>query len=501
MSCRSGSGRCFWPAIALSLLFSTSAFASEIAMLGGHEVSVSRLLAKLKTAPATAGKLSKSSLSAAAVAQAADASPDVAEIRPMSEIPGLVVLEMKPLAAVKAQRASANTPVDRTTEIKQRIEELMATGLYEYVEPDYIVSIDTAPSDTAFANGSLWGLRNTARPDADIDAEAAWDVTTGSANVVVAVIDTGVRYTHQDLAANMWRNTREIAGNNVDDDRNGYIDDIHGINAITGSGNPMDDEGHGTHCAGTIGAQANGGGPHVGVAWNVRLMALKFLDNRGRGLLSDAIECINYAVANGAQILSNSWGGGPYTQSLYDAILRSRNAGALFVAAAGNGGADGIGDNNDFYPSYPASYNVDNVLAVAALDSADSLANFSNFGVTSVHVGAPGVNIYSCTSFSDTSYANYSGTSMACPHVSGVAALALARFPGTTGTALRTRLLSSVRVVSSLSGRVSTGGAISASRGSFRHKHPSITLADSFTCDTAFAAADRLCRSHVGRFE
>lgn len=467
----------FWWRSGLFLVFLISIVsASDVVMVGEHEANGLRLLAKLNPSSAAAGKSSKGALSSDAVARIAEASPAVNEIRAMSEILGLVVLEMSPLPAAPAQRSATKVPVDRTVEIKQRIEALMATGLYEYVEPDYMVHLDNVPTDSAFSNGTLWGLRNTSRSAADIDAEAAWAVTTGSTNVVVAVIDTGIRYTHRDLAANMWRNPGEIPGDGIDNDRNGYVDDVHGINAITGSGNPLDDQGHGSHCAGTIGAQANGGGPHVGVAWDVRLMALKFLDRNGSGFLSDAIECINYAVANGAQILSNSWGGGPYSQALYDAILRSRNAGSLFVAAAGNDS-----DNNDSFPAYPASYNIDNVISVAAMDSFDNLASFSNFGVGSVHVGAPGVDIYSCTSSSDVSYASFNGTSMACPHVAGVAALALARFPGTTGTALRTRLLSNVRSIPSLSGRVSTSGAISASRVVVETPPPSPSLTASLS--------------------
>jgi len=345
--------------------------------------------------------------------------------------------------------------------LSRRIARLKATGLFAVVEPDWVVKVQATPSDAAFADGRLWGLHNTGQsggtPDADIDAPAAWDVTTGNAGVVVGVVDTGIRYTHQDLAANMWVNPTEIAGNGIDDDLNGFVDDVHGINAITSSGDPMDDNGHGSHCAGTIGAAANGSGPHVGVAWQVRLMALKFLASDGSGYSSDAITCIDYAIGKGVDILSNSWGGGGYSLAMAAAIHRAQATGILFVAAAGNEGND-----NDATPSYPASYTMNNVIAVAALDRSDQLAYFSNYGATSVDLGAPGVDIFSCTAASDTSYGTYNGTSMAAPHVSGVAALIKAQFPGITLDNLRQRLLSSTVVVGALSGRCTTAGRVNA---------------------------------------
>ena len=162
----------------------------------------------------------------------------------------------------------------------------------------------------------------------------AWDVTTGSTDVLVAVIDTGIRYTHQELRNQMWVNPDEIADNGIDDDGDGYVDNVHGIDVINNDGDPMDDHGHGTHCAGTIGASANDGYAHVGVAWNVRLMGCKFLSAQGSGYTSGAVECIDFAVAKGAKVLSNSWGGGGFSQSLYDAIKRAQDAGVLFIAGA-----------------------------------------------------------------------------------------------------------------------------------------------------------------------
>jgi len=356
---------------------------------------------------------------------------------------------------------SALSRQQRAELLALRIKKLEASGLFEVVEPDWVVQVQAVPSDAAFGDGRLWGLHNTGQsggtPDADIDAPEAWDITTGSPSVIVGVVDTGIRYTHQDLAANMWTNPGEVPGNGLDDDSNGFVDDVYGINAITRSGDPMDDNGHGTHCAGTIGAVANGGGPHVGVAWSVQLMGLKFLGSDGTGYSSDAITCIDYAIDEGVDILSNSWGGGGYSVLMAAAVQRAQTAGVLFVAAAGN-----ESNNNDASPSYPASYTMDNVIAVAALDRSDQLASFSNYGATSVDLGAPGVAIFSCVSASDSAYGTYNGTSMATPHVSGVAALLKAQFPASSLEELRQRLLSTTVSVPALAGRCVTGGRVNA---------------------------------------
>lgn len=347
-------------------------------------------------------------------------------------------------------------------ELLQKIQELRDTGLYEYVEPDWQVRALQIPTDSSFTNGDLWGLRNTGQNGGvsgiDIDAVNAWGVNAGgSSTVVVGVIDSGIRYTHQDLAGNMWVNPGETPGNGIDDDSNGYIDDIHGINAINDSGDPMDDNDHGSHVAGTISATANDSGRHVGVAYNTKLMALKFLGANGFGSLSDAIECIDYAVAEGVDILNNSWGGGGFSQALLDSIEAANAAGVLFVAAAGNSALD-----NDSLPAYPASYDVPNVISVAAIDRRGRLANFSNFGATSVDIGAPGVEILSCTSASDSSYESFQGTSMASPHVAGVAALLLSQFPGASVAELRNRLLDTAEPLTSLEDRTLTGGMVDA---------------------------------------
>ncbi|WP_120796899.1 S8 family serine peptidase [Thiocapsa rosea] len=347
------------------------------------------------------------------------------------------------------------------TDIPIIVKAIAAWPEVEYAEPDYVVHAAVLPNDTMFS--SLWGLRNTGQtggtPGADINATEAWDTFTGDATVVVGVIDTGIDYNHPDLAANMWVNPGEIPGNGIDDDGNGYIDDIHGINAITGSGNPMDDQSHGTHCAGTIGAVGNNSRGVVGVAWNVKLMALKFLDAGGYGYTSDAVEALEYATRMktdynvNIKITSNSWGGGGYSQSLADAITASDAAGILFVAAAGNSSVD-----TDTYPHYPSSFQIPNVISVASSDHMDALSWFSNYGATSVHLAAPGSDIYSTVP--GNSYASYSGTSMATPHVAGAAALLWGYEPGFSLADVKSTLLNTVDTGAAFIGRTVTGGRL-----------------------------------------
>jgi subtilisin family serine protease len=338
---------------------------------------------------------------------------------------------------------------------------IQASGVLESVEPDFLVSRTVVPGDQGLAQGWLWGLRNTGQNGGiegiDIDAVRAWDTTTGSRDVIVAVIDTGIRYTHQELIGQMWSNPNEIPGNGVDDDNDGYIDNVHGVDTVNFDGDPMDDNGHGTHCAGTIGAAANDGNAHVGVAWEVSLMACKFLSADGWGYTSGAIAGIDFAVANGARILSNSWGGGGESQSLYDAIVRAREAGVVFLAAAGNSGVD-----TDSQPHYPSSYDLENIIAVSAIDRNGQLASWSNYGKNTVDVGAPGVDIFSSVSDSDSSYAYYSGTSMATPHVAGVVALMLANNGGLSVVEAKAQLLSTSIPLDSLEGRTVSGGLVNA---------------------------------------
>ena len=320
---------------------------------------------------------------------------------------------------------------------------------------DYKVSIYQTPNDQLFILQDA--LNNTGQtggtPDADIDAPEAWDITTGNSDVVVAVIDTGIDYDHPDLAANIWINPGEIPGNGMDDDSNGYVDDVHGWNFVKNNKNPDDDHGHGTHVAGIIGAVGNNSIGVAGVAWNVKLMPLKVLDRRGRGFTSDVIEAINYA-AHRADVINLSLGSNNFSQGMKDAIA---NASALVVAAAGNDG-----NNNDETPSYPASYDLDNIIAVAATNHKDKLTGFSNYGATSVDLAAPG-NLIAST-YRGGRYAYMSGTSMATPHVSGGAALVMAAFPelNVDQDQVKDQILGGVDPIPSLQGITVTGGRLNA---------------------------------------
>jgi subtilisin family serine protease len=338
-----------------------------------------------------------------------------------------------------------------------------AAGGVRGLEPDRLIRASALPGDPSF--GRLHGLHNTGQTgglaDADIDAPEAWDVTTGSRSVVVGVIDTGIDYRHPDLAANVWTNPREVAGDRVDNDGNGYVDDVHGWDFANNDADPFDDQGHGTHVAGTIGASGNNGTGVTGVSWQVSIMALKFLDAAGSGTTSAAIAAINYATMMrrnfGVNVVAtnNSWGGGGFSSSLQSAIAAGGSAGILFVAAAGNDGSD-----NDATPSYPASYTGGSIIAVAATDSSNRLASFSNHGATSVDVAAPGVGILSTTP--NSTYSSYSGTSMATPHVTGVVALLKAARPAATADQVRAAILSTATPVAGLAGKVATGGLVNA---------------------------------------
>lgn len=378
--------------------------------------------------------------------------------------------------AFRRPRQLASSEVDRWRLVRTESEAARAAlhrafaahPLVERVELNHVVRAQLTPGDPGF--GLLWGLHNTGQsggtPDADIDAPETWDLTRGAADVVVAVIDTGVAYTHPDLAANAWINAGEVPGNGVDDDGNGYIDDVYGYDFYNFDADPFDDHGHGTHVAGTIAAVGDNGVGVVGVTWHSRVMALKFLGFDGSGYESGAIDAILYAADMGARVMNNSWGGGPYSPALEDAIRAADEAGALFVAAAGNDSTD-----NDALPFYPAGYALPNVIAVAATDASDALAWFSNYGAVSVDLGAPGDLIYStvpsvgdwCCS-DPSGYFYLSGTSMATPHASGAAALAFAYFPGIGHHAVRDRVLYGSDALAALADRTLTGGRLNAYR-------------------------------------
>ncbi len=339
-------------------------------------------------------------------------------------------------ALVKSSEKSLSLAISKMKEL----------DFVEYAEPNYLYhTINTiTPVETLLNQVSvtgddkfdlLWGLQNkganepdrsgtTTTPErglsgADVNAVEAWKITKGSRDVVIAVIDTGIDWRHPDLAANMWTNDGEIPGNGIDDDKNGYIDDIHGWNAALKNGNPMDGNGHGTHCAGTIGG-VHGNGGVAGVMADVKMMAVKFLTDEGSGSLADAIVAIDYATKMNVDIMSNSWGGGGFSQALFDSIKAASDKGIIFTAAAGNSTT-----NNDVRDNYPSNYRTENMVAVAAHAHTDQLASFSSYGKRTVHVAAPGRNVLSTTP--NGQYAVFSGTSMATPHVSGVLGLLLAQ--------------------------------------------------------------------------
>ena len=393
-------------------------------------------------------------------------------------------------------RVAAGRPVEEV------ISELRANGDVVSAQPNYVRRITgpapAPPNDFFWTNDITYGFYGLKK----IRADQVWlTYTTGSDAVVIADIDTGVKYTHPDLAANMWTNPGEIAGNGIDDDVNGYVDDIYGIDTYNNDSNPMDDNGHGTHTAGTFGAIGNngpgfaGGTGLVGVNWTVKILACKFLNAAGNGSDAGAIGCLNYITALknrgiNIRVSNNSWGsargGGPFPQVLKDAIDAAGNAGIINVFAAGNGGADGIGDNIDLVPFDPASFTSPSIVSVAASNSTDGRASFSNFGPTSVDLAAPGVSILSTWIGADyTCYGNpcgyqyLNGTSMAAPHVAGAAALLIAQQPSLPVSGVKSMLLTGATAVPAWSGFVATGGRLdvfTAANTIAANTPPSVTI-------------------------
>jgi len=332
-----------------------------------------------------------------------------------------------------------------------------------YSEPDYMAHArETVPDDPRF--DELYGLHNTGQsggtPDADIDAPEIWDILTGG-DVVVGVIDTGIEHTHEDLIANMWINPGEVPGDGIDNEGNGFIDDIHGWDFLNDDNDPIDDNSHGTHVAGTIAAAGNNGLGVAGVNWKAKLMALKFLGAGGSGPTSDGIDALAYAIMMrrdfgvNVRLTSNSWGSDAPSLALADMIAQSADEDMLFVAAAGNDARD-----TDATPHFPSSFTNDNIISVAATDRNDSRAGFSNFGAVSVDLGAPGVSILSTVL--DNGYGTKSGTSMATPHVSGVAALLWNFGPAENYREIRDVILIGIDPIPALDGITVTGGRLNA---------------------------------------
>ena len=314
----------------------------------------------------------------------------------------------------------------------------------EYIEEDYPVRAFDAPNDPSYSSQKQ--LNKLAR-------EAAWKISKGSKDVIVAVTDTGFNFDHPDLKNQVWTNPNEIPDNGIDDDENGYIDDVNGWNHADDNNNPMDKQSHGSHVAGIIGAEGNNEEGIVGMAWNVTIMPSQFLDEKGGGSTFKAIKSIVYASENGARIINASWGGGSKSKSLEEAIAAAQANGSIIIAAAGNEKR-----NNDLFSSYPANYPVSNIVSVAATNISSDLPSFSNYGLSTVHVGAPGHQVLSTVLGSD--YKRFSGTSMAAPVVSGVAALMLSVNPDLTALQLRNGLMEAVDSKATLKGKVATGGEI-----------------------------------------
>ncbi len=354
--------------------------------------------------------------------------------------------------------------------IETAVARLRADPNVIYAEANTELINNATSNDTYYTKGSLWGMYGDATSPANpygSQAGEAWAAGhTGSNEVYVGVIDEGIQYTHPELAANVWTNPFDpIDGK--DNDGNGYVDDVHGWDFANndssiydgGKRGSLDD--HGTHVAGTIGAKGGNGAGVAGVNWNVSLISGKFLGRSG-GTLANAVKAVDYMTdlktRHGLNIVAtnNSWGGGGYSQSLYDAINRANTANILFIAAAGNAGS-----NNDSTASYPSNYDLPNVIAVAAIDKNGALASFSNYGATTVDIGAPGVSIISTTAFN--TYSSYSGTSMAAPHVSGAAALYASTHPGATAAQIKDAILGTATPTTSLAGKTATGGRLNVS--------------------------------------
>lgn len=334
----------------------------------------------------------------------------------------------------------------------------MAPQQAAVAERDYLVFPTLLPDDSSFSQ--LWGMHNTGQTggtaDADIDAHEAWDLTTGSREVLVGVIDTGVDRTHPDLAPNMWRNPNEIAGNGVDEDRNGFIDDVYGWDFFANDNDPMDENNHGTHCSGTIGAVGNNLAGVTGVCWQVSIVGIRFIGPSG-GSTSDAIDCVNYSRTLGVNLTSNSWGGGGFSSLLENAILQAGQAEQMFVTAAGNDAA-----NTDLAPQYPAGYAADNIVSVAASTDRDTLSSFSNYGQTTVDLAAPGSSILSTVK--EGGYSTFSGTSMATPHVAGAVALLKSLVPGIPASEIKSQLLTTVDPLSAFATTTVSGGRLNVER-------------------------------------
>lgn len=369
---------------------------------------------------------------------------------------------------VKTFRASGAMLVrlPKVMDAKQMMHAMALNSEIEYVELNQVYHLNAVPNDPEF--DKLYGLNNEGKTggsiDADIDATEAWELTKGSRDILVGVIDTGVDYSHPDLIDNIWTNPGEAGvddqgndkrNNGIDDDGNGYIDDFRGWDFFNNDNDPMDGHSHGTHVSGTIGAVGDNGVGVAGVNWEVSIVGLKIFSDSGSTTADAIVSAIEYGTTLGIDLSNNSWGGGGYSQAIKDAIAEANDAGIFFIAAAGNSR-----NNNDSRAYYPANYELDNIITVAATDHNDQLASFSSYGSKTVEIAAPGVNIYSTTP--GGRYGSMSGTSMATPHVTGLVALVMSKYPAAGMMSIRDRVVNTGDKVPALSSKVITGARINA---------------------------------------
>lgn len=424
-------------------------------------------------------------LAAAAVLVPTLALPGPAGAAAAGEVPGELIVRftgesgpagrdaVRQEAGVKLERSLTGAglqlvQVESGQNIREAAEELQRSPKVLYAEPNFVRRIEAVPNDPLF--GNLWGLDNRGQAvggvagtvDADIDAPEAWNLTTGSPAVTAAVVDSGVDASHPDLQSSIWTNPGESGAgresNAVDDDGNGLTDDWRGWDWAADDNLPRDENNHGTHVSGTIAASGDNAIGITGVSWSSRVMALRVLDANGSGSVADLVSAYRYAAAKGARIVNASLGGSSFSRAELDAINAAPNT--LFVVAAGNGGADGIGDDVSVAPEYPCAYPAPNIVCVAASDQNDGLASFSNFGAESVDLAAPGVR--TASTVPGGGYSLFSGTSMATPHVAGVAALIWAREPGASVSGVKAALLAGTDAKPAFTGRTVTGGRLNA---------------------------------------
>ncbi|WP_374567105.1 S8 family peptidase [Ideonella sp.] len=386
--------------------------------------------------------------------------------------------------SVQRLRAAADGELHRVqlpqgVAVPDAIRHLRAQGAVRFVEPNWVYTHQVGPNDSYYQDGSLWGVYGDASPGQQnpygTQAAEAWAANKKCSNVMVAIIDEGVMTNHPDTEANIWHNPLEIAGNGIDDDGNGFIDDVTGWDFENNDASTFDGVGddHGTHVSGTIGAVRNNGIGTAGMCGKVKMVNAKFLGANG-GTTANAILAIDYITdlktRQGLNLVAtnNSWGGGGFSQALKDAIDRSGAANILFIAAAGNGNLLGIGQNTDKKPNYPSAYTSDNIIAVASITKTGAKSGFSNYGLESVDLGAPGSGIWSTVpkmvnGVLTPSYASYDGTSMATPHVTGAVAMYASLHPGLTAAQIKAAILAATVPTASLAGKTVTGGRLDVS--------------------------------------